>query len=248
MKRQWIVGLALILAMVAVPAVEACLEVPPDPPDIWVSGDPCVEDLLVVLHDYTTFASGPGNSCGCALNLPLTFGVVVGAEIVYAGTDIPLPGFPFVSNPAVGDGFDALEPGDWEGFSANVDAVVGAGEDVDLRFRVQARKPQLCEFVSEEVVTVLESQEFVAGTAKVDDDGTPIEHIGIVKPGVVMATGLGGDVRDITMKGFRCTNQATGQVVQMLVSPDEKMFDCTALGLETEVGDSVLITILGDAE
>ena len=248
MKRSLIVGIHLVLAALVAPAGFACLEVPPDPPDIWVSGDPCVEDLLVVIHDYTTFAEGPGASCGCALNLPLTFGTVIGAEIVYAGTDIPVPGFAFVSNPNVADGFDALQPGDWEGFSADVDAVVAADIEVDLRFRVQPRKPQLCEFLVEEVVTTLQSQEFVAGTAMVDPDGTPIDHVGFAEPGNVQVMGISGEVAKLKMAGFRCVNRTTGQVVQQFVADAVTSWDCGAIGLETEPGDTVVVSILGGAE
>jgi|GEM_PF-6629183 len=236
----------VLLSLIAVPPAQACLDLPPDPPDIWVMGDPCVEDLLVVLHDYTTFAEGPGAACGCALNLPLTFGEVTGAEIVFAGTDIPVPGFPFVSNPNVGDGFDTLEPGDWTGFSADVDAVVAAGIQVDLRFRVNARKPQQCDFLVDEVVDVLSSEEFVVGTAGLDDNDFPVTHVGIGKPGEIAVADVNGKVDQMTLLGFRCTNQTTGQVLQTFVEPGESMWDCGSLGFESKPGDRVLITLLGD--
>ena len=189
------------LAMLAlIPGnAQACVQVPANPPDITITGDPCADGFLTVtLHDYSTFAAS-NDFCACALNLPLLIGQVIAAEIIDTSTGLPVSQFDFTSNQSSVFGGSPH----WQGFSSAVSSVVG-GLAVDLRFRVVPSKKTPCQDLAADVVGALENPTGpgVAGTAGADEMGVPNHHIGIVSAGHIT---IGEGCEDVDGDGVaRC--------------------------------------------
>lgn len=154
----------------------ACFYDPPPQPEIWVTGDinasNCYDlPMTVTMHDYTTFAAS-GDYCACALKLPLNFGTVVSAEIVYAGTQIPLSAFNFFPSPPTV--FDPTP--DWNGFLAAVDTAVES-VSVDLRFQIIMKTDDTCSNALDQLKNYWETQGVIAGTGGSDPSGIPGHHV-----------------------------------------------------------------------
>ena len=120
--------------------LSACFEIPPNPPPIWVTtNNDCT--IKLTFHNYTTYAATmSGDYCACALNLPFTYGNVLAAKVVMAGTQTPLPNFSFTFDPDSGNGYQAISgTGPWTGFSSAVAGAINANIPIDLCFDIQLR-------------------------------------------------------------------------------------------------------------
>jgi hypothetical protein len=133
------VSLLVGLLLASAPArVSACFEIPHAPPPIWVTtNNNCT--IKLTFHDYTTYAATmAGDYCACALNLPFTYGNVLAAKVVMAGTQTPLPNFSFTFDPDSGNGYQAISgTGPWTGFSSAVAGAINANIPIDLCFDIQ---------------------------------------------------------------------------------------------------------------
>lgn len=160
--------------------VLACLETPANPPDVWISGDACLDGgITVVIHDYSTFAASD-DYCACALNIPLLLGTVSSAEIVHSVTGAVLSDFDFTPNPNAN--FSASP--DWQGFSAEVSSVV-AGQPVDLRFTLAPGDQVRCEDLAQQTADLLGLGGDAIGTGGADENGVPSHHVGVLPAGSI---------------------------------------------------------------
>ncbi|MCH9646805.1 MAG: hypothetical protein K0U98_01125 [Deltaproteobacteria bacterium] len=188
-----LVTLAFLLVVGSPSASLACVELPSHPPDVWVTGDVCENgELTVIIHDYSTFAASD-EFCACALNLPGTVGNVLTAEVIDSATGLPVPGLDFMVDPDTDFGGSA----DWQGF-ATLLTTIPPGLSVDLRFQVAPLQKVPCEDAAAFLASALEnpSAPGLVGTGGADENGVPIDHIGIARARLVAIEALGAGVLD----------------------------------------------------
>lgn len=171
----------------------ACLDLPQNPPDMEIT--PCVAPdnmLYLRFKNYDTYGANPGEYCACALNLPLTFGQVVSASIVHAGTNTPVNGWSFTANPMT----QFPSPADWQGFSSAVDQSIAQGLPVDLIFCIipsceQSGQPGCCD--GGDIANFFQNNPPVIGTGGADEQGVPIpgHHIAEMPIGNIQLQGEG---------------------------------------------------------
>lgn len=181
MKNRLTSTLLLFFAFILFnPNANACTEPPPQP-DVEIR---CMSNgiLYLIFKDYISFAEANG-TCACGLNLPNTLGTVIDFKMVYANTMDEVPWFNFNNNSNTANGYNALEPGDWSGFSSNILEAIPSGESVDLIFCIQPVQSQpvqnnrdtqeTCDMAANDINDYILSQTNLIGTSGADSDGTP---------------------------------------------------------------------------
>lgn len=171
----------LFLALGQAESVSACLELPLNPPEVWVS-DSCINgELIVVIHDYTTFGAS-NDYCACALNLPLLHGTVVGVDIIDLSTGLPMPEFMFTINRNA----DFGGSNDWQGLATGL-TTIPPGREVDLRFRVVPPPKNPCPLHLPTLIQALQNPPApgLIGTGGANSVGMPTHHVGITNASFV---------------------------------------------------------------
>ena len=131
-----LVGLMLMLD-----PVFGCTQRPPTPPPAWIVSTgwvqpyPCgpkYQSVWIIFHNFSTFGSGLGQNCACALRLGGPIASIIGATLLYQNTFIPVPGFNFCINPATTNSAAIFGRGAFQGFWTTLSQNVPTGIACDL--------------------------------------------------------------------------------------------------------------------
>ena len=139
---SWIIQTAglsvVVLASMAITEVShACTMAPPTPPPPPQITHPGGNDFNVRISGYSTFGASTSDNCACGLSLgglPATR-----AQVVFAGTLDPVPGFDMLPDDRVTEQLDQAKPtGNWQGFQSQISAPIPQGLAIDIVFTVDA--------------------------------------------------------------------------------------------------------------
>ena len=162
-----------------------------DPVIVWIFGNPCRSEIIIVLHNYSTFGSTQGSYCSCALNLPTSLGAIISADLVFSGTSTSVPGFSFSPNTVAATGFNDASPLTvpeiWTGFTSEITMSVPQGMPVDLVFRVYPNPSIACREVTSQMAAFFRGTGggVLVGTASAEMSGFPVHHLEIQPAGEV---------------------------------------------------------------
>lgn len=191
MKQRNILTLTLaclfVLGIVVAPAAEACTQPPTNPPIVvelhevcFPIDEPthCMIRAWVSFLNYSTFAAGGNQLCGCALNQVGDIKDVLYARLCDSLTGDRVAEFVFDSDNGVTAGANALFSGaDTQGFQAALSGAVANGQTVDLKFEVLLKAG---DWVSAQNVanSIVNSPVPVAITGEVNQAGAFVDHVG----------------------------------------------------------------------
>ena len=163
----------------SMPMKEVCELIPvPDEPDI-VLEDRGNGNITLVVRNYETFGSVKGESCGCALKFASVFDTIDSVDIFDATTGQPLKAwdpdtsqiveaFDFQPNSNTGSGFEGVDSGTWNGFSATSAGDITPNIPIQLVFKGKLASGKTID----DVINDLSAAGNVVGTDEVNPDGT----------------------------------------------------------------------------
>jgi hypothetical protein len=131
------VSVVVIASMAITEVSHACTMAPPTPPPPPQITHPGGSNFNVRISGYSTFGASTSDNCACGLSLgglPATR-----AQVVFAGTLNPVPGFDMVPDADVAEQLDQAKPtGNWQGFQTQIGIPIPEGLDIDIIFTVDA--------------------------------------------------------------------------------------------------------------
>lgn len=101
-------------------------------------------EVNIYVKGYTLFGGSPGQFCGCAINLPSLAELceITEANVVFAGTNLPVPGFGNWQDTHDGaEAWDIIQNGNWFAFTAPVVLPLSTTLEVDICFKITGKVP-----------------------------------------------------------------------------------------------------------
>ncbi len=180
-------GLLVLMAMGGVQTAVACSSPPPPQPPITIDfhevcfdlQDPtkCMIKAWITIHGYTTFGSGSGSFCACALKQVPKIKEVRYARFYDPATGLRYPAFPFDSDGNVSTNASVIAGGGTFGGFLTSPTCVGTptGQPLDLMFEVVLEGGTMLETWAPQLQVPA-----LVVTAGSNPNGALIDHIGIL--------------------------------------------------------------------